>query len=300
MLFGDWIFCLMKTFGKRTINAFKITAATFTAIFTLLASFTGVYAWFSSNQSVTVSGGTFRVQAPDLSGYELYYLSSFTDDQSASKDGNYNSVTHAYSGYQTEYETATFTRVNFDPSTGIVTDSPDPTNIQHLWPAHKMTFAFVSKDAFEKMSLISWTDAAIVGVPPVTESGNYVRLSWAINIYGKAYSQAATNNKANDIALAFEDYYDDFSSGLTDCFDKSEGDDDVETIDIIEEGDIPSNPSGYETIIFFTIEFSNDPDTFYIYDETNDYYYQDDQADDPGNSNCYIGLQITNMVFSLE
>lgn len=284
----------MKTGTKKKMKINTIVVATAVTIFTLFSSITGVYAWFNANQSASVTGMTFSVVVPDSLEYELYYLRTFTDDESNTRDGNYNSTTGVFSGYQEDFETATFRKINFED--GVVTDSPDPTNIMHLWPAHKLTFAFViTASNMNKLSLTDWSET--VG-SAVTEDDNDVCLSWAINIYGKAFSvldtSAVSGNNLHDLAVGYESY---FAASKTDVFEYSEEDPAPpvkETLDIV--SSVPVNADGYRTIVYFTIEFSNDETTFYRLDESTGKYVYDTVN---GNSNCYEGLSITNLEFTI-
>ena len=285
----------MKTRTKKKMKINAIVVATAVTIFTLFSCFTGVYAWFSANQSVSVSGMSFSVVVPDSLEYELYYLRSFTDTESVTRNGNYNSTTSVFSGYQTDYEDATFYKVNF--SDGAVSDVPDPTNISHLWPAHKLTFAFViTSSSMNKLSLTDWSETTGTAT---TSDDNLVCLSWAIDVYGKAYSVLKSGDNPSDtladVATGYEDYFEENS--LVDVFDYSEDDpapSPREELDIV--STVPANASGYRTIVYFTIEFSNASTTFYRLNEGTGKYDYDPVT---GNSNCYEGLSLTNLEFTI-
>ena len=297
---GDWDFYLMKVnFFKRA--KFKIITATAITIFTLASTFTATIAWFEANMRLNVAAGNFTVVGPDQVSFDLYYLSSFTDAEDHTKNGNYNPNINYFSGYETAYEDATFTKVNF--LNGSVTNSPDPTDIRHLWPAHKLTFAIVVKTStIEKFSLIDWgenegheaVDAAKTSV------SQYVRLSWAIDIYGAAYSVSSTGDTdeaiATDVSTGFSTYFADDS--LTDVFTYSESSlapiSPKNVIDVVY--DVPVNSSGYRTIVYFTVEFSDAASTHYTYNEGTGYYTQDND----GDSNCYERLFLDKLDFELS
>lgn len=282
----------------------KIIGATATAVFSLASVFTGTYAWFASNNTVTASGATIQVVAPEQLEYDIYYLSSFTDENSATKPGNYNAATGLFSGYQTAYENAAFTQISF--SEGQVTNSPNPLNISALWPAHKLTFAFViTQSAMSKLTITDWgegegNEAANAAKVNVSQ---YVRLSWAIDIYGEAYNVTSTGNVLNDISTGYASYFAD--NQVTDVFNYSESElanlppnakDPIDVVDSVEE-----NEAGEITIVYFSIEFSNDTSTFYKFNESTGYYDHYVSGDTTGfNSNCYEGLSLTSLVFSIQ
>ena len=297
---GDWDFYLMsKNFFNKP--RFKIFAATAVTIFTLASTFSATYAWFESSKVARVTSGSFSVVGPDQVSFDIYYLSSFTDTESHTRYGNYNPSITSFSGYEVEYEDATFTKINY--VNDLVTNNPNPTDVRHLWPAHKLTFAImVTSNTVSKLSLSNWGETTGTAI---TEDSAHVCLAWAIDVYGMAYSVQSTGNTdqkiAADIATGYASYYDDVIHGdYTDVFGYSEDEPAAESpnpkevLDVVDT--IPTNSSGYRTIVYFTIEFSNDESTFYRYDEDNDYYIKSTL----GNSNCYEGLSLSSMEFTLE
>lgn len=298
----------MKKINRKLKTRLKIVGATVTAIFSLFSVFTATYAWFSTNQSTTVSGASVTVKVPDSIGYDMYYLASFTDSESQTQNGNYNSTTSIFSGYDAAYVSATFTKINF--TDGVVTDNPNPLSISHLWPAHKLTFAIViTSSTISKFSITNWSEGATAGLSVIPKTGatQNVCLSWAIDVYGAAYSVQGTgaNNAitASDVAGAYGSNYHTPSTthALTDAFDYSEGDlnPDVPPLDVVDT--VPANASGYSTVLFFSIEFSNATSTFYKFNKTTTYYERYVSGDTTGfNSNCYEGLELTGMEFSLS
>lgn len=287
---GDWLLKFMK--NKSTKTGLKIAGATITAIFSLASVFTGTYAWFAANASATATNMQITIEAPDYIDFDLFYLQSFTDNNSATQDGNYNTTTGIYSGYEIDYTTATFTQVDFENL-----PDPSPVEIDHLWPAHKLTFAIIiTGGAVSEFSLTDWDEGVKEGavVPKINSSQN-VNLSWAINIYGAAYSTAKTNNSANDVASAYASSY--HGASLSDVFTYSENNlaPAVKT-DIQIVNPLPQSAENYQTIVFFTIEFSNDSSTFYTYNKTTGYY----EKNASGNSNCYENLCLNELKFEIK
>lgn len=70
-----------RTINKKMMTRFKIVGATLTAIFSLFSVFAGTAAWFSTNTSVSVSGGMFTVRAIDASIESVtLYKFNYADD----------------------------------------------------------------------------------------------------------------------------------------------------------------------------------------------------------------------------
>lgn len=291
--------------NKKGLNTkIKIAAATVTAIFSLASVFTGTYAWFASQNNVIAGGMTIKAKQEEVLQYNLYYLQSFTYNQQ-SIHGNYSSTIASNCGYEVDYSNATFAMVSTDDESGY-----DPTDISNLWPAHRLTFALViTSKTMTKFSITDWSEnegnesnnAAMVN------SSQYVRLSWAINIYGYAYSVADTNDTDDltDVATGYTQNYYNYinSNSKRDRFPYSQ--DSLAPVpptsktELTVVGDeyapVPADASGYKTIVYFTIEFSNDNSTYYR--RKQDGYYERSTA---GNSNCYEKLQLDALSFTIE
>lgn len=290
--------------GKKKISAkVKIIGATVTALFSLSSVFTGTIAWFVSNTSVSATGASVKVEAPEGVNFDVYYLHHFEIDQSTNKDGNYNSIIDAYSGYEIPASNAVFEPVLYneagevvDENEDAVADDDNPMMINHLWPAHRLTYAVVlTSGNISGFSLDSWdeeTDDTVM----TTTSGVHVSLSWAINIYGSSYCVTSTNSVTDDISTGFVSYA---AASLTDRFTYSQASPAPEQHNAISV--VPSITTGQEsqrTIVYFSIEFSDDSNTYYSLDNITagvSYYTKDTT----GNSNCYERLSLTDLVFKL-
>ena len=287
----------MKQLTNKMRTRLKIVGATATAVFSLASVFTATLAWFASNQNVTASAGSISIQAEKGISFDLYYLHHFAVDQSTTKDGNYNAGIDAFAGYENAYTNPVFTKVNYD-SNGNVTDASDPTDINHLWPAHKLTYAIVITDgSLNSFSLFSWSEVRLPTVITQVNSEDVeVSLSWAINMYGGAYYVASTATVTDDIATGFAGYNTDLGNGtLTDKFTYSQTNIAPETKTSINIANSISGTAGNDkrVVLYFSIEFSNDSSTFYTYQ--NPYYVKDSL----GNSNCYEKLSLTNLIFRI-
>ena len=292
----------MATKGKKISAKLKIIGATATALFSLFSLFTGTLAWFASNNTVEATGASVSVKAADGVNFDLYYLHHFEIDQSTNKDGNYNSIVSAYSGYENAAANAVFEPIHFNDS-GVPVDTNDdplddadnPTMIDQLWPAHQLTYAIVisSGDA-SSFILDSWGEVTDNNVK--TTSNNLVSLSWAINIYGGAQFVNSTNSVTDDISTGFATYA---AGTLTDKFTYSESSQaPAQHTAIYILSTIGTAQQSQRTILYFSIEFSNNSDTFYALDNvTNGVSYYTKNTG--GNSNCYEKLSLTDLVFKI-
>lgn len=288
--------------NKRIATRLKIVGATLTAIFSLFSVFTATYAWFSTNKDVNVSGASIKVKALDGIEYNLYYLDYFGIKNGAGyKDGNYDTVARSFAGYELATANPVFKKINFNED-GSVIDDPDynldPTSINHLWPAHKLTYAIeLTSGTLNFFNLDSWGE--ITSPDSVTRINNEdveICLSWAIDIYGGAYyvTNTGEENVLADIATGFTSYVND--NTVEDKFLYSETNMAPAEKPSISVVDSISGDSGdsKRVILYFSIEFSDDSSTYYTY--SNPYYTKDEL----GNSNCYEKLSLTDLSFKLS
>ena len=281
---------------KKTIRL--ITLNVMFVIFSLASAFTGTMAWFFANKNVETTATTFSIKALDGVQFDLYYLDHFVIDQSATKDGNYDSVISAYSGYEIPAANPVFVPITFENDEVVIDNTVhnlNPMDIEHLWPAHRLTYAIaITEGTLSRFTLSSWDeerDPAII--TQVADEDVEISLSWAINIYGGAYYVSSTNSVTDDIATGFTSYVND--NTLVDKFTYSQTNIAPETKAAIR---ILDSVSGAEeankrVVLYFTIEFSDDDSTYYTY--ANPYYVKDTL----GNSNCYQGLSLNDLSFVL-
>ena len=280
-------------------------AATATVIFTLATVFTSTIAWFSTKTSTTVSGGSFTVKPVSGLQYDLYYLDHFVIDQSTNKDGNFNTIVDLHSGYEVAGANPVFNLVTFDDNghvidnnQNVVSDDLNPTNISHLWPAHKLTYAIVIESGdFNSFILDSWDEETDANSKTKDNNNNdvLVSLSWAINLYGAAYHVTKTNNEAADVATGFATYA---AATLSDTFNYSQASPAPAPHTAITMatgfGDNIVASDSTRQILYFSVEFDDSTNTYYTLG-TDSYYTKDTL----GNSNCYEHLILKDLVFKI-
>ena len=288
--------------GKKISTKLKVIGATATVLFSLFSFFTGTLAWFTNNNTVTASGASVTVEAPEGVNFDIYYLHHFEIDQNTNKDGNYNSIIDAYSGYENAAANAVFESVLYDEDGNVVDElgqevdeEENPMMINHLWPAHRLTYAIVITGGdVSNFSLDSWDEETDDSVKAT--NNDLISLSWAINIFGSSYTVSATNDVTADIATGFVSYA---AANLNDTFTYSQASPapvQHPAINVIPS--ISGAQVGQRTIVYFSIEFSDSNDTYYELDNiTNGVSYYSKNTG--GNSNCYERLSLKDLVFKL-
>ena len=223
----------------------------------------------------------------------------------SNKDGNFNTVVSKHSGYEVAAGTPVFNKVNYndegqviDNEQNVVSDDLNPTNISHLWPAHKLTYAIVvTSGDLNRFTLESWDEETDEDTKTKDNLDNdvLISLSWAINLYGAAYNVTKTNDVTADIASGFATSYS--GATLNDTFTYSQASPAPQPRQAINVVNSVSGASSDATrqILYFSIEFDDSSDTYYELD-TNDSYYTKSVD---GNSNCYENLILKDLVFML-
>ena len=294
----------MKKHISKKINT--IVLSTGVVIFSLAAAFSGTIAWFNTTKNQTVSAGSFAVTAPEGVSYDLYYLRDFTlNPGPGTKDGNYDTTTGKFIGYEVASGTANFEQV--ESEYGV--DEPNPTVISDLWPNHFLTFAIVvNSGSVNTFKLTTWSETRIPSIYTVVDEQNVqISLSWATNIYSKAYYVSDVTDSP-DISGGFNTFNGEIFAQTPTVVNQFKYDENnnFDEDHLAPEPPLPKNEitffdsvSGTDgankhAIVYFSIEFSNDSSTFYSYE--NEHYVKNAQ----GNSNCYRTLQLTGLNFSLS
>jgi hypothetical protein len=281
----------------------SIVFSTSVVIFSLAAAFSGTIAWFNTTKAATVSAGSFQVVAPEGVSYDLYYLDNFILNV-GTKDGNYDTTTEKYIGYEVAEGVANFTQVKSEYEEG----EANPTVISDLWPNHFLTFAIVvNSGSVSNFKLTTWSERRNAAV--VNDEATEISLSWATNIYSKAYYVEDSNDDP-DISSGFTTFNGELTAQTPTVVNKFKYDENnnFDEDHRAPEAPLPKNEitffdsiAGSEgnnkhIIVYFSIEFSNNSNTFYTYDKEHNYYVKDND----GNSNCYKSLQLFGLNFSLS
>lgn len=242
-------------------------------IFSLATSFTATFAWYVANRqaSVTIS----NISAESGMTYTLKYLTDNGDSGYDEDDG----VT------VTDYS-SDFIEV-LDPENS-------PFNISYFQPGKKYTYSLEVSAGFAETSLVRLDITDFTSSFSTTmfnnNTGMGVTLASAINFYGACfdYSDSTITTNANSF-VTDTDPFDKFDYDASDIADQE-----------IASGNLGVNyPADSGTIVFFfTIEFSNESDTFLTKsgsDETWDYYSRNPLEEDNtiSNSNPYRNMDFT-------
>lgn len=242
-------------------------------VFSLATSFTATFAWYVATRqaSLTISNITTETGM----SYTLKYL---TDNGDTGYDDS-DSVT------VTDYSTD-FIEV-LDPENS-------PFNISYFQPGNKYTYSLEVTSGFAETSLVrlditDFTSSFSTSMYN-NNTGAGVNLASAINFYGTCVDYNSSNITTDANTFVTD----------TDPFDKFDYD-----ASSIDEQEIASGELGIDypantgkIVFFFTIEFSNESDTFLTEsgsDETWTYYSRNPLEDDNtiANSNPYRNMDFT-------
>lgn len=278
----------MSSLTKSKELKLRIIGMTSLALLSLASLFVGTAAWFNTKRAVAVEAGTFQVVTPDDQKAELYYY-----------NGNFNQNSEKYSGYN---KIDDLNSISFENSFSKVDESTktenNPCSTKELWPGYKLTYALQftpNEDASYGLELldVEFEDSE---TKKILEDGKEtpISLSWVFEVYGAYAADEETNAKV---------YLD---STLKHTCQVNKENPLKEKTQIVAK---QKKNKSKESILFFTIEFSNDPSTFYQEIESTQETNADSTStitkwkqnnDSPTQSNCYEGLSITSMVFRLN
>ena len=294
---------------KLELNKFKLKQVLLSA-FVLLISFgaaaTATFAWFTVNRNANIGNSNISIDESVESYTLMYYTGNYTkDDKGITK----------YTGYQDYLKiTSCDYKEKFVPC-----DKEELWNLNDIFPDTRYSFAceIKLKDttnisraglAITKYSSLNVTTDGMTmyKVDPATYNpikdmnGNNVGiyLSEAINIYSA--SAVLDESKMNEYALNFLNGKTlDNSSSLLDVFDETGNGDNFKGKDLSTINS--SSLAGKTIVVFFTIEFSNNSDTYYSFYQSDNankyfYYYKDTEN---GSSNCYQKLSFQLETLSL-
>ena len=267
---------------------------------------TSTYAWFVSRNKATVNTTTMTVDA----GLQ-YKFFAFNGNFQGSNPSN------PVAGYTTATPTGTFEN-NFTEIT-----SASQTAFDNMWPGERLTFAVhvwaisktkITLSVTEFASEITGINIRAVKIVDEVVQMSAIDMAWAINLYG---CQSADAGYYSQFIEGYEPYDSTVQSptktALTNVLPRTIGtvvsDETKETEFTLAEststdGQIDQDATyGYETYLFYTVEFSNLGETWYRetdstgtaeypYHGTGDikYYIQDSIY---GNSSCYEGLSFS-------
>ncbi len=280
----------MADYRRRVIR--KAVALMGSLLLTGSVLATSAYAWFATNNRVSVTG--MQVTADDDSGgigFALYYYNgNFAGDPS------YASPASAPHGY---LDASSFTGTFANNFTRVSGSNAYQTTSAGLYPGRKLTYALVlTNDSEEKDVSVDIEEfLSPEGDVYIAETADEpILLSYAIDIhcdYCPVASLAAnlSSYMTNEYFPALNHSSQYVVDTAKDMFDVST--EDPGTISLVEDVTVGNS----EVYVFFTVIFSDDTSTYYSFVETNedkDYYELDPVA---GNSNCYMSLefQITEM-----
>ena len=298
---------------KLELNKFKLKQVLLSA-FVLLISFgaaaTATFAWFTVNRNANLGNSNISIDESVETYKLMYYEGNYTTEDGKRK----------YTGYQDYGKISSCSYAN--DFVEMSDSAPKELwNITDMFPDTRYTFAFEltissgSQISRAGLALTKYTStnytATLVEEDRLTmykvnpnnteEVLGGIYLSEAINIYAGGMLKQ-DNNSMNTASLNFLNGFElDKSASLTDVFTESvikSGDgSDFDGVDLAYVND--SSLSGKTIVVFFTIEFSNDSETYYTYSRRsgNDIYYYKDTVN--GSSNCYQLLEFSVTALSL-
>jgi len=243
-------------------------------VFSLASVFTATYAWYTANRQTSLS--ISHITAESGMDYTLkYFIENEVDTEDTGTETD---------GYLSDDDTIAVTDYSTD---FIEVEDPEtsPFYIQNMSPKTRYTYSIEVTAGFAATSLVRLDISDFVNTISTIRinenDGTGVTLASAINFYGTCVDYNSSNITA---------YANSFVTSST-LFDKFDYDNDGEDSQELASGLLGSDyPTGDAKIVFFfTIEFSNEDDTFlsehYVSEDLTTTYFVNDPTD--GNSNAY-------------
>jgi hypothetical protein len=251
--------------GKRK----EILASWIFLIVGLVSLSTATFAWFSSSRNVQVSYQTVQVAGPD-DAVIYQYKGNYTTLSSNKVYGGWNYANRA---------SRSFTSLSED------FEAVDVLSFSNFTPRAAYTFAFeMSKGANPNVAvMLSSFSCALYSL---RADASKIYLSEAIDIYTSAYYYTDSGDDTLT-AVATAHFH---NTNLTDQFVQNGAS--ASAITLFDQPYLES-----KMLIFMSIVCSDDPSTYYDYDDTTSVYSKDSAN---GNSNAFKNLDITFDLFSLE
>jgi hypothetical protein len=272
----------MKLTFKRKIQFYLEIGMTLLTISSLAVS---TYAWFSMQKTASITFWSMHVPDDSIQCVLKYYT------------GNYSTETSTYPGYKdvrvlsdpTKGNTITDYANQFVPIANNAFVEDGPLDIKNLQPGicHTFSFEFTAPAGESKTVALRLTGFSSPGSGKNrivnTETG--ITLASAIDMYATEGAVLSDSNTANSaIGNTFITSY--MSNGPVDKFVYYDATETQPSSYTLWNGTIAG---GTTELVFFTLEFTNMPATFYSYastDGTHNYFTRSTS----GDSNCYKGL----------
>jgi len=265
---------------------FRVVILEGSLIFSLTCLFVASYAWYQANRNTSLS-----VEYVSMEKGMTATLKYFT--------GNYQDSEAKFTGYKNPgalkaSETAasvTDYSSQFAIDHHVADSTPNPFSFTDIFPDTRFTFSVEVTSEYSSENSIS-LDITDFLSPLSTEMINYttnkgISFGEAIDVYATAFIY--TDNAAATTAAQSLVSYVSGESGYTDMFTYTNSTDTPPTSYKL--SDITISP-GEKCIFLFTIEYSNQSNTFYKYKSRSGTtsYFEKDPTNSQGGSNVYQSL----------
>lgn len=243
-----------------------------------LGTVSATFAWFINRRTAAVTAESFQVVLPEAQKVDFYRQKhNFIDSEKK------------YSGFEKEKlkeeEKKEFEKIDVGKS-NQVSDSTEK-----LWPNHQICYAMVFTPIREGNFTFSLTSyVSEPSTKKLLKNGSGLSLSFAIDLFAKAYEDDEKFTKANS-------------------FFSTQGSTEKENGDLFQVGENSRNNQSYsfeaskekKYVLYFSILFSNDHSTYYseVTEDNKTTYYEND-PDSISQSNCYEGLSFHADKFTLK